>query len=136
MTKDFYPADIYRLPTGKMTRNESPEIAILRETLEETGVSSTAAELFETIACTFSYGPISLAYYSYIFLIPDFNAEPSPIDVSEGITDFKEVQPCELRSVTDQLRSIQGEWSDWGRWRAIAHELLFNRLSLPDSATD
>jgi hypothetical protein len=47
---------------------------------------------------------------------------------SERISGFKEVSPSELRAVTQRLRELSDDWRVWGRFRALAHELVANAL--------
>ena len=37
---------------------------------------------------------------------------------------FREVWPGDLPSIAAQLRAIPGERGYWGRWRAVAHDVV------------
>ena len=128
-SKSFYPAGIFRLPSGGIHPGESPEDAFTRETLEETGlpsiIESTIAEIIHHCVC----GEDSVDITSHIFLGSLSTQMPHPIDISEQISDYKEVDIAELRHIAHQLNHLTGKWQGFGRFRAVAHELVADYLS-------
>ena len=134
MTKDFYPENVYRLPTGKMKRGEIPEDCFAREVMEETGFTTSDFVSLGVVHYEIEFGDERLDYPSHVFATEVIAGDPSPIDLDEGITSFIEVTPTELLTTAAQLEQLPEPWSDWGRWRAIAHtavrEMLIAALPL------
>ncbi len=127
-TKEFYPAGVYRLPTGKMKVGETPEASYEREVIEELGFSIPIDKYLGTIRCTFTFEGRSVDFDSHVFLSCATSGIPSPIDKEELITGFKEITPCELKEVADHLQKLADPWRDWGRFRAIAHKFVHKQL--------
>ncbi len=127
-TKSFYPPGVYRLPSGGIGRGEGIVEAALREVREETGLEVEMESFLGLLEYDFRRGEEKLHFISYIFLLSAPRGEPMPSDADEGITAFREVAIEELKVVAQGLRSLPGEWADWGRFRALAHELAFESL--------
>jgi len=88
-----------------------------------------SAETLETITFLFKNKGRTLAWESYIILTNEQAGEPQVQDLDERITDFREVSPCDLNKIADQLESLPpGHWGDWGRFRAVEHTVVYNRL--------
>ena len=131
MTKSMYPAGVYRLPSGKIHEGETPEEALVREGYEETGFDLHCDEILETITFLFKNRGRTLAWESYIILTNEQAGEPQVQDLDERITDFREVSPCDLNKIADQLESLPpGHWRDWGRFRAVEHRIVYKKLCL------
>ena len=128
-TKDFYPAGVYRLMTGGLETGEQPAKALLREVEEETGFKTKIDRCLAVITYTFTDNKETLPFVSYVFLTIPTTGLPRPTDPNEAISEFRAVPPDKLAEVARQLRSIPGKFSDWGGFRAIAHELAGQALS-------
>lgn len=129
MTKSMYPSGVYRLPSGKMHEGETPEDALAREGCEETGFDLHCVEMIETITFLFKNKGRTLTWDSYIILTNEQSGEPQVQDLCERITDFREVSPCELNKIADELENLPpGHWRDWGRFRAVEHRVVYNKL--------
>lgn len=129
MTKSMYPAGVYRLPSGKMHEGETPEEALVREGYEETGFDLRCVEILEQITFLFKNRGRTLTWESYIMLTNEQVAAPSVQDADERITGFRDVLPCELNEIADQLENLSpGHWRDWGRFRAVEHRVVYNKL--------
>ena len=128
-TKAFYPKDAYRLPTGRLRDGEDPEDAFYREFREELGHDGQIARHLRSLTQKLKSGDESLDFTSYIFLTNELTDDPSPEDESEQITDFIDVPISELTSVAEQLRNLPGDWNDWGRWRAVAHDYVAKAIN-------
>jgi len=63
-----------------------------------------------------------------VFLLSTDKLQPRVHDPSERISGFKEVSLTELRAVTQRLRELSDDWRVWGKFRALAHELVANAL--------
>lgn len=124
MTKDFYPDDVYRLPTGKMKIGELPEDCFAREVAEETGFITNNFLFLATLHYEIAFGGSSIDYPSHVFATETISGEPSPADLDEGISSFREVTNGELLNTADELERLGVPWEDWGRWRAVAHRVV------------
>jgi 8-oxo-dGTP pyrophosphatase MutT (NUDIX family) len=127
-TKSFYPKGVYRLPTGKMKKPESPDEAALRETYEETGHEIQSAGFLGTILCYFTSQGETVTFPSHVLVTEEIEGSIAPIDEHEGIIASLDTPPCCLRTVATQLRDLPAPWADWGKWRAVAHDFVYEAL--------
>jgi len=136
--KTFYPRGAYRLPTGGIHHGEGILEALVRETLEETGLETTVRRFLAAIA----YRPRSTPdgppiFHTFAFLLDEVGGKLEARDHEERIEEYKEVEPVELAAVADGLERITsthsvdigGDWADWGRFRAVVHRVVWERLS-------
>jgi 8-oxo-dGTP pyrophosphatase MutT (NUDIX family) len=128
-TKHFYPPDTYRLMTGGIDFGEKPAAAALREAKEETGFALTLTRCLGVITCRFFDGAEPMPFASYLFLTTPGQGQPQPVDESENIAGFVAVSPAELKKTARQLESLAGRFTDWGRFRAISHDLAAAALT-------
>ncbi|NLE76666.1 MAG: NUDIX hydrolase [Chloroflexi bacterium] len=130
-TKAFYPAGVYRLPSGGVHRGEPVEEAMRREMWEEMGLLAEAERLVGLIEYRVRHGVESFVFASWVFLLqPQACGAPQCHDAHEQITDFRAVPLAELRAVASQLRTLPRPWREWGQFRAPAHELTAAALGL------
>jgi 8-oxo-dGTP pyrophosphatase MutT (NUDIX family) len=135
--KTFYPRGAYRLPTGGIHHGESIHAALVRETKEETGLDTTVRRFLATIAYRGQSSPTAAPlFHTFAFLLDEVGGTLGALDTDEQIEDWREMAPAELRAqaamldalVTEGTKSIGGSWSDWGRFRAIAHRAVADAL--------
>ena len=134
--KTFYPRGAYRLPTGGIDKDEPILDAVLRETLEETGLAVHVRRFLA--ALTYRDGtegpPV---FHTFAFLLDDPSGAPvTPLDDHEQIESYLEVPVSELPRVADRLDDIAPDaaagianWDAWGRFRAHAHRAVHEALS-------
>lgn len=134
--KTFYPRGAYRLPTGGIDKDEPIHEAVIRETLEETGLALEARRFLA--ALTYLDGPAGPpVFHSFAFLLDDPTGAPvTPLDEDEQIESYIEIPVAELPRVAERLDQIppngaQGirKWDAWGRFRAHAHRAVHEALS-------
>lgn len=134
--KTFYPRDAYRLPTGGIDRDEPIHDAVLRETLEETGLALGVRRFLA--ALTYRDGPAGPpVFHTFAFLLDDPSGAPiTPLDEHEQIESYREVPVSELPRVAARLDLIPpdgapgiGNWDAWGRFRAHAHRAVHEALA-------
>ncbi|HEY8758105.1 MAG TPA: NUDIX hydrolase [Candidatus Limnocylindria bacterium] len=134
--KTFYPHGAYRLPTGGIDRNEPIIDAVLRETLEETGLTVEVRRFLA--ALTYRDGtdgpPV---FHTFAFLLDDpSGARVTPLDEHEQIESYVEVPVSELPRVAERLDHIAPDaaagianWDAWGRFRAHAHRAVHEAMT-------
>jgi ADP-ribose pyrophosphatase YjhB (NUDIX family) len=119
--KAHYAAEHFRLPTGGVNLGEPVLDAVLRETMEETGLQVAVVRFMAVIDYCLRFDPIRLPFVSYLFHLRETGGRLS-LDGGE-VESFGECSPDELPAIAATLRSIPGERGYWGRWRAVAHEV-------------
>jgi 8-oxo-dGTP pyrophosphatase MutT (NUDIX family) len=135
MTKAYYPPHAYRLPTGGIKLVESVIDALLRETQEETGLQVNVEQFLVAVAYRMPDQDYP-GFYTFAFLLSEVGGTLQIHDEDEQIEDFREVLPEELLAVADDLervsaqysKQIDGNWKDWGHFRAIIHRLVWEAL--------
>lgn len=128
-TKPHYPPEIYRLPTGGIHLDEAADEAARREVFEEIGFKPQELLLVGVLDNLFLVDGNKLEYPSYVFKTEAYMRTPQPTDPNEPISGFREANSTELRDVARHLRGLPGGWSDWGKFRAAAHEWLAEYLN-------
>ena len=127
-TKEFYPAGVYRLMTGGLAAGEAPSEALKREVEEETGFEVGIDRCLAVITYQLSGPNRTIPFVSYLFFTTPGIGQPQPTDPDEAISDFRKVKPDELENVAQNLRSLNGEFKDWGIFRAVAHTVAAAEL--------
>lgn len=130
-TKDFYPKQAFRLPTGGISHGESVFDALLRETKEETGLD-VVVERFLAWIDYHGAAPEKPMFHTFAFLVDEIGGTLESNDPHERILAFREIDPSELSTVAEQLEGIAselseeivGDWRDWGRFRAVVHRAV------------
>jgi 8-oxo-dGTP pyrophosphatase MutT (NUDIX family) len=134
--KTFYPRGAFRLPTGGIDRDEPILDAVLRETLEETGLTLDVKRFLATL--TYRDGASGPpVFHTFAFLLDDPSGAPvTPRDEDEQIESYVEVPVAELPRVAERLERIAADgapgianWDAWGRFRAHAHRAVHEALT-------
>lgn len=134
-TKDFYPRGAFRLPTGGIAHGEGVLDALLRETREETGLDTEVRRFLAWIDYEGS-GEGRVVFHTFAFLLEETGGTLGSHDPHERIAAYREADPGELPAVADALdaiaselsRDIEGDWADWGRFRAVVHRAVAEAL--------
>jgi 8-oxo-dGTP pyrophosphatase MutT (NUDIX family) len=136
MIKTFYPRGGYRLMTGGINFGENILNALLRETYEETGLTVNVTRFLAAVtyrAPRLSDNPL---FYSFAFLLDELSGTLEPTDPHERVEAYREIAPAELPAVADFLEHIptsysdefDGNWHEWGIFRAVIHHLAWQAL--------
>jgi 8-oxo-dGTP pyrophosphatase MutT (NUDIX family) len=133
MIKDNYPAGMYRLPSGGIHKGEPILEGLRREVYEETGLTVNVSRFLAIIRYQIIVaGGRTGRFTSYAFLV-EGDGPIQPMDMSERIAGFREVQPLELRSMAEALYNLHADedndWNDWGRFRSVVHRVVADILS-------
>ena len=123
--KGHYNPPSFRLLSGGVNHDEPVLRALHREIAEETNLQVTVQRFMAVIEYRMHYGEIDLPFASYVFHVSELAGQLIP-DYGE-IAELRVVEPGELPAIADALRTIPGERGYWGRWRAIAHDIVAER---------
>jgi len=128
-TKRQYPRNLYRLPSGGVNWHEPVRDALFREVREETGLPVRVRSFVGLLEYQF-HDAGQVAYFaSFVFLLQSQGGRPVPCD-NEEISGFRLVSPTHLMMTAQELRRLPGERAIWGRWRALAVELVSDTLNV------
>ena len=135
--KTFYPRGAYRLPTGGIHHGEAIFDALVRETKEETGLETVVRRFLTRIAYRGRSSPAAAPlFHTFAFLLDELSGTLGALDTDEQIEDWREMSLAEVRAqagvleslTTEGRKRIGGSWSDWGRFRAVAHRAVADTL--------
>ncbi len=124
--KSWYEPDVYRLLSGGIGWDEGVDEALARELREETGLPLVAARLLGVQDCRIRHAGHVLPFVSYVFHLAETSDPLCPADGE--IERFREVPIAGLLAVIAHLRTLPSPRAGWGRWRALAHELVYHTL--------
>jgi 8-oxo-dGTP pyrophosphatase MutT (NUDIX family) len=128
-TKAFYPPGVYRLPTGGILPGEAILDALRREAAEETGLSVEPERFLGLVEYRFRREAEEASFASWAFLLrPVGRGAVHSQDTAEQIAEFRAVPVEDLRRIAAQLRALPLPWTDWGRFRAVVHDLVAREL--------
>ncbi|MGB9594194.1 MAG: NUDIX hydrolase, partial [Anaerolineae bacterium] len=68
-TKSFYPAGVFRIPTGGIGQEEPVLDALRREVWEETGLDAEVQRLLAVVEYRFTNGAREVRFATYLFLL-------------------------------------------------------------------
>jgi ADP-ribose pyrophosphatase YjhB (NUDIX family) len=126
--KSWYEPGVYRLLSGTIDWDEAVETALERELWEETSLSLGTTHFLGILDCVISFKYQEVSFVSYIFQLSHTEGMLElPID-TEDISDFRDVAIAELPTVAENLRNVPSPRTGWGRWRAIAHDFVYEML--------
>lgn len=125
--KAFYGDGVFRLPSGGIDYGEKVVDALRREIWEETGLSCAGEQLLGIQDCQLGLVSHSVRFVSYIFHV---HAQGDLyLDPKESIDAIRLVPPSELSDIAESLRRTPPPHEGWGRWRALAHDLVYRHLA-------
>ncbi len=125
-TKAFYPAGTFRLPTGGIKEGEDVEHALLREVHEESNLDVEIERLVAVIDHAVLGG--KTPFRSYMFLLRETGGTLKVNDPDEQISGWDERDVVGLARAARDLRGLDGTWRRWGRFRAVALEVLLDAV--------
>ena len=138
MKKTFYPTGAYRLLTGGINHGEAIFDALQRETNEETGLQVEVKRFLVAASYITAATGEQPVFYTFAFLLDETGGTLGVIDENERVEAFVEIEPAELPQRAAFLAQIDGppfsaevdgSWSDWGKFRAAIHQLVWEALN-------
>ena len=102
---------------------------LLREVQEETCLPVEIVRFLGIIEYHFWYGEAMAPFASYIFHLRSTCVDCPTIQQGEPISEFRAVLPTQIRQLAMDLRNLAGVRRAWGEWRALAHDLVYEKLS-------
>lgn len=132
-TKQSYPRETFRLPTGGIKRGEAIEHALLRETAEETSLEVEISRFVAAITYRSPRG--NRVFATFLFILEELGGELQTSDPAEGITDWREADRSDLDAAAQRLRGCPGTWSSWGHFRALVIDALVPAIGSGRAAT-
>lgn len=123
-TKEFYPAGVWRLPTGGLHPGEGIEAGTLRESREETGHELSPCRFLFHLR--FTWDDSDKSFESFGFLTRSVGGKIISRDPRENIAAFRDVNRAEMEGIARHLESLGGRWLSWGRFRAVPHRILLD----------
>jgi ADP-ribose pyrophosphatase YjhB (NUDIX family) len=127
-TKQFYPAGVYRLPSGGIHDGEGFEAAARRETYEEMGFVPELSRFMGVVENVFAPDGETVVYPTYVLETKPMPGSPRVTDPDEAISGFREIYVQELPKITEQLDSLAPNWQPWGHFRAAPHARVAEAL--------
>ena len=157
--KTFYPAGAFRLLTGGVDHGEPIAAALLREVAEETGLEVVVRRFLAVIeyqsqgmedggwrlrsSSSTPYHPTLSPpnFATFAFLLDEIGGILQAQDAGEQIGAFRELAVADLPALAETLdhvpdtrdQAIEGSWRDWGRFRAVAHRVVYAALANKES---
>lgn len=126
--KSWYEPGIYRLLTGGIDLDEKIEDALFRELEEETGMTVGKVDFLGVLTAHISSGTEELNFTSYVFYLRDLQGSLRLPNGGEDISDFRDVAIEDLPMISEELRNVYPPRTEWGEWRAIAHDFVYECL--------
>jgi NAD+ diphosphatase len=134
--KTFYPAGAFRLLTGGVGHGEPIAAALLREVAEETGLDVVVRRFLAVIEYRLELLH-RRPFATFAFLLDETGGTLQAQDAGERIGAFRELAVADLPALAETLENvpdmrdeeIDGSWRDWGRFRAVAHRVIYAALS-------
>lgn len=127
-SKDFYPAGVFRVPSGGIKRGEPVLDAVCREVREETGLEVAVEQFLAFVEFEFHHAGDVVLYPSYAFLLRESAGELRVMDLQERISAFREAPFTALAAVARDLERVPPDWQTWGEFRALPHRLVAELL--------
>lgn len=136
MRKIFYPKGDFRLMTGGINFGENIFDALLRETYEETGLTVQVARFLVAAAYHVPSMSDKPLFYTFAFLLDEVSGKLGATDPHEHIEAYREIAASDLPTVAEFLDNVpnsrtddfNGNWHDWGIFRAVIHRLVWQAL--------
>lgn len=127
-SKGWYEPGVYRLLSGGIDLDEAVETTLARELEEETGLSLGITHFLGVLDCHIVYNLRTVSFVSYVFHLSRTEGVLRLPHTAEDISEFRDVPIANLPSVAEDLRHVPPPRTGWGRWRAVAHDFVYEMV--------
>ena len=127
-SKGWYEPNVYRLLSGGIDWDEAVETTLARELEEETGLTLDTTHFLGVLDCRIHHDLRMMPFVSYIFHLSRTEGVLRLPQTAEDISEFRDVPIADLPSVAEDLRHVPSPRTGWGRWRAVAHDFVYEML--------
>jgi len=125
---NFYPAGIYRIPTGGINFGEDVVSALNREIAEELGVKIEVKRFLGAVKYHINYKDEKLNFYSFVFWLKELSGEILADAIEDEICEFIEVDHAELVAICNNLNSNTSRWKDWCSFRVQTTQFILDYI--------
>jgi len=125
---EFYPRDIYRIPTGGINFGEDILSALDREIAEELGVKTEIKRFLGAVKYNITYKNERLNFYSFVFWLKELSGNILKDAIENEIFEFIEVDHDELLKICDNLKNNTSSWKDWCSFRLQTTQFILEYL--------
>ncbi len=124
VTCDSYPDGIYRIPSGGTDNGEDLNAAVRREAKEELGLDLKEVKHVRTLEIIFTHRGESFLFMSNIFVASEAGGKLMGDATDNEVSGIREIDVVAdlngFEEMVGKLGSIEGEWSDWGKFRQLS----------------
>lgn len=128
ITCEEYPKGTFRVPTGGINHEEDIIEAVIRETKEELGLEVEILDFIGVLKIKFTYGDEFSMFYSYMFLLKETGGTLLEDATDDEVSEVMEAKLEDFENVLDALLNMDGDWVDWGRFRYMTSNAVYNYL--------
>lgn len=123
-----YPKGTYRIPTGGIGHGEDILAAVYREVKEELGLEVRIRSFGGVVRIRFEHGGDHVMFYSYLFILDETGGRLLEDASDDEISEIMEVDLEELGKIAASLGAISGKWRDWGQFRFVTSNAVYQYL--------
>ncbi|MCX7712026.1 MAG: NUDIX hydrolase [Clostridia bacterium] len=128
ITCEEYPKGVFRIPTGGLGHSEDIVEAVYRETREELGLEVEIVKFAGVVKIRFVHRKEEINFFSYLFILKEKSGRLLEDASDDEVSEVREVDVGGLEEIALSLNRIEGEWSDWGKFRYITTNEIYQIL--------
>jgi len=125
---NFYPAGIYRIPTGGINFGEDVIDALNREIAEELGIKTEVKRFLGAVKYLINYKDENLNFYSFVFWVKELSGEILTDAIENEIGEFIEVDHAALDEICNNLKNNTSRWKDWCGFRLQTTQFILDYI--------
>lgn len=126
--QEYDPSDIWRVTTSNIKLSEQLLATLLRYNKKNFGQSLPIKRYVGMITYEITHKVVTLPWVTHVFVMSHSELPLRPSKGKDSETT-KVIPFDELERETDKLERLPHQWSDWGRYRAIAHRFITKHVT-------